>query len=209
MAINTYTDLISEVEKWLNRDDSTTVESIPTFIHFAEAEIFRVLKVREYEKIVEIEVNGNKAPIPKDLEQLKEIYTGDGTKIGRHTSHRELVRHKQVGMFHDDFYFATVGDNFFFHSDFNKDSIFCHYFWGADHLSYEKPVTPLLRIAPDLLLFTALKHGAIFSEDVEKVGIWDAQADNAMAELIKREADNNMSGSNQVIEKNEDTLIYY
>lgn len=206
--ISTYQDLIDQIKIWLNRDDSSTVESIPSFIYFAELEIFRMLKLPEYEKVVELKVEDNQAEIPKDLEELIEIYSNNNT-VGRHTSHRELIRHKQAGMYHDDFYYATLADKWVFHDQAKLDKVYCHYYSGPDHLSFSNNKTALLKLAPDLLLFTALKHGSTFAEDIEKVQIWDTYADNAMAEIKTKLIENNMSGSPQVIEKNEDTIIYY
>lgn len=202
MAIATYAELTDEVKRWLNRDDPDTINSIPAFINFAEKEIFRVLKLPSYEKLVELKLEHNKAEVPYDLVQLIEIYTKDN-RAGRHTSHRELLRHRSGDLKHDSFYYARVGNNYHFHDgdDLASTEVYCHYFQDPPELSYNNQVTPLLQTAPDLLLFTALRHGSVFAEDVEKAQYWEQRSDNAMQEIMKQLEDDNMSGSPQVVER--------
>lgn len=207
MNIDSYPNLIDAIKSWLNRDDQTTVDNIPTFIRIAEVEIFRMLKLREYESLVKLPVVDGRIEIPEDLNELIEIYTDNNT-TGRATSHRELLRHKLSGEFHDQFYFAQVGNYYFVHEESNIKEVWVRYYYKNDYLSYQKPVTKLLKIAPDLILWTALKHGSTFSEDIEKVGVWDNYADNAMQELFKQKKDDEMSGSPLVVEKNEDTMLH-
>lgn len=206
MNIDSYPNLIDSIKSWLNRDDSSTVDNIPTFIRIAEVEIFRVLKLKEYERLVKVPVIDGRIKVPEDLNELIEIYTS-GNLAGRATSHRELLRHKLAGEFHDNFYFAQIGQEYIVHENGGFSEVYIHYYAGSDYLGFDKPTTALLKVAPDLLLWTALKHGSTFAEDIEKVGVWDNYADNAMAELIKQKDDDYMSGSPLVIEKNEDTMM--
>lgn len=214
MAIATYADLVNEVKRWLNRDDPDTIDSIPAFINFAEKEIFRVLKLPSYEKLVSLDIKNNKAEVPYDLVQLIEIYTADN-RAGRNTSHRELLRHRFDDAKHDAFYYARVGNNYHFHDgdDLSSTEVFCHYFHDPEELSYNNQITPLLQVAPDLLLFTALRHGSVFAEDLEKAQYWEQRSDNAMGEIMKQLEDDNMSGSPQVVERiigdNKGGTVYY
>lgn len=100
MAAANYAELVDEVKAWLNRDDPDTINRIPTFINFAEKEIYRVLKLPVYESVVQLTIKNGRAEVPFNLVQLIEIYTNDN-RVGRHTSHRELIRHRAEDVTHD------------------------------------------------------------------------------------------------------------
>lgn len=210
MAVTNYAELVDEVKRWLNRDDPDTISSIPTFINFAEKEIYRVLKLPVYESVVKLDIVNGKAEVPFNLIQLIEIYTNDN-RVGRHTSHRELIRHAANDVLHDQFYFSRVGNEYHFWKGAdvnNKDGleVYAHYFCDPEELSYNNQVTPLLTLSPDLLLFTALRHGSVYAEDIEKAQYWEQRSDNAMEEILKQLEDDNMSGSPQVVERNTETF---
>lgn len=206
MAVTNYPELVEEVKRWLNRDDPDTISAIPTFINFAEKEIYRVLKLPVYESVVKLDIKDGKAEVPFNLVQLIEIYTNDN-RVGRHTSHRELIRHRVDGTLHDQFYYSRVGNEYHFWKGMNTEvngklEVFCHYFCDPEELSYNNQVTPLLTLSPDLLLFTALRHGSVYAEDIEKAQYWEQRSDNAMGEVRQQLEDDNMSGSPQVVEQN-------
>ncbi|WWV91984.1 hypothetical protein [Escherichia phage PJNS034] len=208
MAATNYAELVEEVKAWLNRDDPDTINRIPTFINFAEKEIYRVLKLPVYESVVQLTIKNGRAEVPFNLVQLIEIYTND-KRVGRHTSHRELIRHQSDDVLHEQFYFSRVGNEYHFFKDMDsapgdegKLEVYCHYFCDPEELSYNNQVTPLLTLSPDLLLFTALRHGSVYAEDMEKAAIWEQRADNVMGEVKQQLEDDDMSGSPQVVEKN-------
>lgn len=205
MAVTNYAELVAEVKRWLNRDDPDTLDAIPTFITFAEKEIYRVLKMPVYECLVSLNIKKGRAEIPFNLVQLIEIYTSDN-KVGRMTSHREMVRHVADKIKHEQFYYSRVGNEYHFYgvddTGEGKPEVFVHYFQDPEMLSYNNQVTPLLTLAPDLLLFTALRHGSVYAEDIEKAQYWEQRADNAMGELKIQLEEDNMAGSPQVVEKN-------
>lgn len=212
MAIRTYPELLVEVESWLNRDDPDTISRIPSFINFAEKEIYRVLKLPVYENIVRLSIANNRCEVPFNLVQLKEIYTSDN-RIGRQTSHRELINiengHSQA---YNDFYYARVGNEYHFQSAVSIQGVdvFCHYFRDPEHLdNNNNQTTPLLDLAPDLVLFTALRHGAVYAEDTEKAAYWEQRSDNAMQEIVKQLDDDNMSGSPQAMERPNGDAVFW
>lgn len=212
MTIRTYTEMMAEVESWLNRDDPDTINRIPTFIRFAEKEIFRVLKLPVYEIVTQLDVVNNRCKVPADLIRLKEIYNSEGHG-GRQTDHKILldIEAGRTGGEYDKFYFARIGDEYRFQADKGLEGVdvFCNYYRGPDFLDSVQQTTPLLDLAPDLILFTALRHGAVFAEDTEKAAYWEQRSDNAMQEIMKQLADDDMEGSAHAVEGKTGVSIYW
>lgn len=77
MALNTYTDLVSAIADWVNRDDLTA--RIPDFVQLAESRLNKSLRVADMETTATAYLVSGAVALPMDwLEARRIISTGTG-----------------------------------------------------------------------------------------------------------------------------------
>ena len=83
MAISTYAELVSAVRDWLGRAEDATYlpeTRVNDMIAFAEADIYRRLRVREMETAVDLTVNAQAVDLPTNYVETRRIYL-DGSPL--------------------------------------------------------------------------------------------------------------------------------
>lgn len=75
MAITTYAELQTAVATWLARvGDTDVTDNVPDFIALAEAQINRVLRVREQEETADLTVSAQAVALPTNFIGVRRVY---------------------------------------------------------------------------------------------------------------------------------------
>lgn len=187
MAISTYKDLQESVKDWLNRSDSQTVNQIPNFINFAEKELHRNLRIPPFEGGAVVTVQNGAFRVPSDLVEFINLiipYQG----IMRQTSVDDLFKSKLS--------FTRMANLGFVSPDVpNGTKINITYYLDQEELKKDDDTSILLDVAPELLLYTSLKHAATYAQDEEDIQKYTMLAQAAYQQLVEQNEQMKYSGS--------------
>lgn len=186
MALDTFTNLKTSVEAWLNRSDMTT--QVPEFITLAEVKIAQ--RVRRKVVRATLTVNAAQVTVPTTISELRTIHLVTGS------AYRDVpldvvpledvlvVRARHAGATGRPTHAAVVGTEIHF-APTPDDS------YTAEYVGYEK-LAPLgaaqatnsvLTEAPDVYLYGALAEAEAFLEHDERIATWQAKFDAAVEAL--------------------------
>ena len=188
MAITTYSELQTAVANWLNRSDLTS--QIPEFIDLTEADIRTDLYDSQMETraYATTSISSAYLAFPDDFRSIRRmqiVYGGVEYLIEERTP-SELARYDDSGTGLPR-YFAVIGDQF--------------QFWPAPDAGYRVEITYhkdvpalsdsntsnwLLTDAPNLYLYGACKHAAVYIRDNEMLSISGALYGQALEKMIKQ-----------------------
>lgn len=182
MAISTYTDLVTAVTDWLNRDDLTTV--VPTFIQLGEADLRRRMKGVHVESGL-LTLSAPEVPLPADARMVEQVLleangrtypltqvdTGAlilrrGAVAGRPTHYAVTEDTLWLGPVPDQTYTATVVYEPFLALD-----------------ATEQPSNWLLAEAPDAYLYAALVQASPYLKDDSRVPLWASMLDRVVQDV--------------------------
>lgn len=187
MAIAKYKDLKESVQDWLNRSDTQTNNQIPNFINFAEKELHRNLRIPPFEGGAVVTVHNGAFRVPTDLVEFINLvipYQG----VMHQTSIDDLFNSKMSFC-----RLATLG---FVSPDIpDGTKINVTYYRDQEELEQDDDSSILLEIAPELLLYTSLKHASIFAQDEEDIQKYAMLAQSAYSQLEEQNEQMKYSGS--------------
>lgn len=192
MAVNlaNYTELKAEIAHFINRSDLT--DRIPTFIGLAELDIERDLrKVTTRDDAFTIDAAA--VALPSDCAELRSLRLS-GSNYNWPITFVSTValadRQQLYGGATGVPRFASVVESTLLvapapSESFNAELI---YYTKLTPLTDSQTTNAVLTTAPDLYLFGALVKAAAYLEHDERVPLWKAQYDDALArENIRRE----------------------
>lgn len=172
--ITTWATLKTEVANQLNRTDLTN--DVPFFIQLAEFRIYRELRVRQMETVLNSTMSSGQIAVPSGYRALKFAYI-DGTPV------QKLERKDAEWIYHNyptrsasskPFYIARDGGNFIFgpfpDSAYTVKGVF---YKQLDLLSDSNTSNWLITDAPDLIYFAALCEAKPWLGDDERIAIWE------------------------------------
>lgn len=187
MAIANYKNLKESVQDWLNRSDSQTINQIPNFINFAEKELHRNLRIPPFEGGTTVTVQNGAFRVPTDLlEFINLIIPYQG--VLHQTSVDDLFNSKMS--------FCRMANLCFLSPDVpNGTKISITYYKDQKELENDEDSSILLEIAPELFLYTSLKHAATYAQDEEDIQKYTLLAQAAYQQLVKQSEQMKFSGS--------------
>ena len=172
--ITTWATLKTEVANQLNHTNLTN--DVPFFIQLAEFRIYRELRVRQMETVLNSTMSSGQIAVPSGYRSLKFAYI-DGTPV------QKLERKDAEWIYHNyptrsasskPFYIAREGGNFIFgpfpDSAYTVKGVF---YKQLDLLSDSNTSNWLITDAPDLIYFAALCEAKPWLGDDERIAIWE------------------------------------
>ena len=224
MNIDTYKDLKEAVALWLNRKDSATINNIPMFINFAEKQFTRLVKLPYYEVKSEftIDENFDYVVIPQDFLSAKHLMVNGKPynrvdvetfmRMKNLNNIRDYVTSKndpdsgvilsdQAGSTSDKAYFFTrIGEQIhFLPTPKVGDVVELIYRQDIPEMQFDNDQPYSLLVAPDVLLYLAMRHASIFIRDVEMEQYWMSKAQEAAESLQTQIDEAEWSGSAFVV----------
>lgn len=210
--IQTMGDLKKALALWADRDDPEFLDQCHNFINFAEKDIYRRLKIPSLEREVYLNVHNGIAFIPADLIQIKHVIDNETGSVFRHTSLEEIQWIKQNKRVNETSFnveetcFCRIGGRLLFAPTLEapsdglmKGRIIMNYISDTPELLEDNDSCNILTIAPDLMLYMALKHACLFVQDDNGAQKWGTLAEAALAIVQEQANKAEYSGSPKVI----------
>lgn len=227
MGIDNYRQLKDAVATWLNRKDSATINNIPMFINFAEKTFTRLVKLPYYEarntftvteefnyviippdflSAKHVMVNGkpyNRADVETfmRLKNMDNLGSYQGTSVGNSSEDANLALSNQAGSTSSrEYFFTRIGEQMhFLPTPKVGDVIEIIYAQDIPEMQFDTDQPYNLLIAPDVMLYLALRHAAIFIRDNEQEQYWMAKAQEAADAMNRQLEEAEWSGSALVV----------
>lgn len=203
MAISTYAELQSAAANWLA--DTSLTSRIVEFIALGEAEIMRILRVREMETSADLTINAQSIALPTGYVAARRIYIT--------TSPPAFLDYWAPESFWSDSIasesgqpsaYTIEGDNFIFGP--TPDTTYTGKCLYWKRLDISSSAHSLFTRNPDLYLYATLKQAEMFLVNDERVGLWSAGFDRALAQIMKADIKDRHSGGS--LKARSDTLGY-
>jgi len=177
MALDTYTNLKTEVADWLNRQDLTS--KIPTFITLLEAQVERVLRVRQMETRSYATLSGQFLALPPDFLALKGVQlNSDPVTPLDFVSMNELdkIRQRYAGAAGKPVAYSIIGSELEFAPQPDADYEIEIVYWASiPRLTETTQETNWLLVKhPDVYLFGSLMQAAPYLHNDERVQLWNS-----------------------------------
>lgn len=223
IQINSYKDFKDAVQTWLNRKDSATVDNIPMFINFAEKQFTRLVKLPYYETMVSFTINENfnYVVIPQDFLSAKHVML-NGKPYNR-VDVETFMRMKNMERAYDfkatstdanqpsqmvkgqitrtrEHFFCRLGEQIhFLPTPTIGDIVEIVYSQDIPEMTFDNDQPYSLLIAPDVMLYLALRHASIFLRDNEQEQYWMSKAQEAADSMNQQLDDAEWSGSSLIV----------
>ncbi|EBW9749016.1 hypothetical protein DQR71_09010 [Salmonella enterica subsp. enterica serovar Kingston] len=204
--IENYGELKQAVQLWADRDDNEFVNQIPNFIDFAQKEINRNLRWPLGYKEVYLYIKNGVAPIPTDYLQGGLITFVDNHQEFRQTAYSEFIYKKNsnphaTANVEKEIIFARRGEDGAYwcfwppinaplpteeqigQMDYTGDEVVLGYYADPVRLVNDSDTNNLIELCPDILLYSSLKHAAVFTQDKDSEAIWKERESTALKGL--------------------------
>lgn len=192
MALDNYGALKESITKWLWRTgDKDTEQFAPDLVTLAEAHFSRKLRVREMEAVATLPVVDGVATLPTGFRAVKSVRE-TGADHSRITPKPidELERYEDLSAGLLQFY-DLVGDEIHFWPR-AATTVRLRYVKTLDALGDTNASNWLLLKHPDLYLYQSLACGEAFNMNDQRVAMWKAKAQMAMAEVSDEDIHENI-----------------
>ncbi len=180
MTIASYSELVTELEGYLNRADYTP--RIPTFVKLTEARLNRLLDDPEMETRATAPATGQYTALPDDFKRLVGLSVG-----GPHYSLKQVSGATITGLDQtnvgDPRYYAIVDGSITFAPINSTAPMAMLYVRRIPELTAASPTNWLLNLAPDLYLYGCLLQAHVFGWDDARVPGIKALFDEAIEEM--------------------------
>ena len=195
MSLNTYSDMIDTVGRWLDRDDLLPL--IPDFISLAQVRINRKLRVMDMENTATTTlVSGQtRYALPCGFLLARNIYV-DGVSGNLDYFTPDLFVNLKSTLPLTGY--TIVGDEILLNAAATGDLVI-DYFKGYDYLSTTNEINWLTVKAPDLLLYASLLEAEAYLMTDERIPLWKEAFDTALDDLNDLGVDGRYSGDPLVI----------
>lgn len=177
MSIATYSDLVTAVGDWLDRDDLAA--RAPDFIRLTEARLNRLLDDPDMEVVSEATASDTYTALPADFGAMVSITTGEGA-LSAMSAADFAGLDVQAGI---PRYYTIVDGSITFAPGNSTASIRMVYRRTIPALTASNTTNWLLDRAPDAYLYGALVQASAFLAEDDRLPLWKGAFDEAIAEL--------------------------
>lgn len=181
----TWAQLQTSVAAWLNRADLTS--QIQEFIAFAERRFNRIIIVPEREAIATSSLTGETLAVPADFWQLRSMYIDADPRVPLQQVSPSTLRSEypwqttgkpQVfAIIDEQFVFGPAPDGTY--------SVKIDYYATIPALGASQSTNWLLTNHPDIYLYGTLLQAEAYLWNDDRLGVWKAALDEAIAELME------------------------
>lgn len=185
-------ELYSDIQTYVDRNESTFTNMIPSWVFQAENELDRRLRHPAAEVISTYKVlaGKNSIPSPMELLELKSIRSRTTNQIIFKRSYEVL--YDVVNNTRYPIAFASVANNYYLDKVADEDVVYEFIFYTSPpKLGTDNPTNFYLSMVPDFLLYVSLESAFIFDGQPDQAQYWRQMAEAQLAllnEQIKRES---------------------
>lgn len=195
--MSTYSQLVSDVSDWLNRDDLAGV--IPSFVRLCEAEIRRKVRVRAMETTADITVDAQTVALPTGFIEARRFSLNETNGALEYLPPERLwesnLASESAGQ---PTAFTIEGDNFVFAptpSGTYTGKLL--YYKAFTAFSADADTNWLLDNAYDVYLYGSLLHSAPYIGDDERIQLWERMYQTAVGTLNTSDSWGRVGGSSR------------
>lgn len=184
MALATYTDLVSAVGTWMRRSGNATFTAlVPDFITLFEADMNRVLRVREQETDATITMTGGSGPLPADwVEFASVLWDGADPCLLTPKTKRSLLAWHPDSETGYPMHYLTSGSTIQVRPSSDEDLITVYYA-KVPALTSGAPTNWLMTKAPDAYLYGCIAEANAYIEELDKAVLWKQRAMKVLEDL--------------------------
>ena len=198
MALSTFAELKVGVANWLDRSDLT--DRIPEFIVLAEARFNRVLRIRDMETVstaISTTAGTREYSLPTGFVQMREFHlTTDPLTPLSYITPEMMSRIWAGSTKGKPEVFTIIADNVRLGP--NPDAVYTTsmlYYKKITALSDSATTNDMLTNNPDIYLYGTLLEATPFIMQDERVGLWLAAFEKAVADIQNQDNKDRHSGS--------------
>lgn len=190
MAIKTYADLQASVGRWLKRNNLS--DAAPDFITLAEARLNRRLRVRQMRTSMSLTPTQPLVSLPGDYNEMIRVdYAGKKLDL---TS--ENIADACMNQGGDWRQFTIAGNNLWLLTYVDGSSkLTMQYYQQLEALSDSNTSNWLLEDGPDIYLYASLLEAEPYIKNDDRIPIWRAALETAMADISANDDSGQYSGS--------------
>ena len=173
--MRTYEELKKAVADWMYRTDLDAV--IPQFIAFAEADIFRQLRVRDLERFFTGDSVNKRIALPDDFVAVKSMKLAGDMGYALRLAPVEEVNTTKAYI---PIFYAIQGNDIVLNQDGEIEAVICI---KPAPLSENNSTNIVLIKYPSLYLWGALRYACNYVKDAENEAAYLSQFTQAMSEI--------------------------
>lgn len=183
MAISTYTDLQTQLSKWLKGSDLS--EQTDTLIGLVESNLNRQLRVPQMETVLSIFSTTGELALPDDFLQLKQIRVGTRPPL-RYLNQNDFQLYLAGSTSNPSDYYTIIGSTVYVEPFETSNIDYVTTYWAKiPTLTVDNPTNWLMTANSDIYFFGALGFAEAFGWNDERIPLFRAAYDEAVDALIK------------------------
>lgn len=196
MPFTTYAQLQTSVANWLKRNNLAA--NIPDFIALAEVRLNRRLSVRQMRTWFTVTPSNNYVTLPGDYNRAIRVMYGDQRLDFTTESIADPIM-TEGGQWNQ---FSIIGNRMWLLTQVDGTTkLTIHYYQNIEPLSDSNTSNWLLEDAPDLYLYAALLEAEVFVKNDERIAVWSAALERAIADLEQNDDASQFSGSSLAMKR--------
>lgn len=201
MALSSYGELLTAIQRWAWRDDADFADRCADFVALAEASLSKKLRVREMRKTALLTPTTGIFAMPSNVVAI----------INLRTQNNPTAALEPVGQDYTDFamgyrggglpiYYNVDGDGLRVFP-LNDGPLQITYYEAIPALSEANPTNWLLEKAPELYLHASLVQAMPFTQEVERLSVFGPLMDDAIAGLISQDVATSYAGAQMRLQR--------
>jgi hypothetical protein len=185
MTVSTYSELLTELDAWLNRSDLT--DRIPTFIRLFESRANRNLRTPEMHTQTSFATATGtpELALPADFLSARDLYLDSDPDVVLEAMTPATMRNTYpTSLQGQPAAYTIVGQQLIIApSPDSAYTLLLDYYQRIPGLSDDNPTNWLLTAYPDIYLWGSLCMAEAFLRDDSRLSVWKAAWDEATAEI--------------------------
>lgn len=203
-------DLYADIQKYVDRNESSFTNFIPVWVNQVENELDRRLRHPAAEVIstYTVQAGYNNIPAPTELLELKSIRSRATNEILYRRSYEVLYEVQNESKY--AIRFASVSNRYYLDKTVDEDVVYEVIFYTAPaKLSSTNSNNFYLAVVPDVLLYLSLEAAFIYDGQPDQAAYWRSMAETQLALLNEQIDRESYQGSTLVPWQNNERNNYY
>lgn len=185
-GLSTYAELLASIALWLDRDDLE--DRIPDFVRLLEARLNRILRVPEMEETTTLTTDAERIDLPTDFRQSRALYLDTDPRQELEAISLGTLRTKYAQQItgKPECYAISGSEIVLGPAPDDEYDLILTYYADIDGLDANTSTNWLLAKHPDIYLYGTLVAAEAHIWNDERLPLWRAALDEAIAELQKQ-----------------------
>lgn len=176
-------ELYSDVQKYMDRNESSIVNKIPLWVHLAEDELDRRLRhpACQLSALITVYNGTDYIPAPSNMLELSWLKRKESNTVLKRLFFETL--HSLPNYEKYPVAFAAKANKYVLDKPVQEDTVFEILYYVEPTKLTQSSTNMYLQIAADYLLFSALAHGFSYDTNLDEAAYYRTLAENSFASL--------------------------